>query len=150
MLACSCQPPCATRSSAAPRGECISRVGRTKFWTNSGAHYSKSSVVLLNRLTTCWLNSTGTSPTPEAEAIVTFNLRHFPDSALDTWNIEVQHPDEFLVHLYHLNPDLVVNILHEQAAFIGKSLAQLLAVLKPGVPNFTQLISDSRGVKETE
>jgi len=30
-----------------------------------------------------------------AEAIVTFNLRHFPDAALDTWNIEVQHPDEF-------------------------------------------------------
>lgn len=85
-----------------------------------------------------------------AEAIVTFNLRHFPDAALDTWNIEVQHPDAFLVHLYHLSPDLVVNILHEQAAFIGKTLAQLLAVLKPGVPNFTQLISDSRGVKATE
>ena len=30
-----------------------------------------------------------------AEAIVTFNLRHFPDAALDTWNIEVQHPDAF-------------------------------------------------------
>ena len=25
-----------------------------------------------------------------AEAIVTFNLRRFPDTALDTWNIEVQ------------------------------------------------------------
>jgi len=64
-----------------------------------------------------------------AEAIVTFNLRHFPDTALDTWNIEVQHPDEFLVHLYHLNPDLIVNILHEQAGFIGKTFAELLAVL---------------------
>jgi predicted nucleic acid-binding protein len=85
-----------------------------------------------------------------AEAIVTFNLRHFPDAALDTWNIEAQHPDEFLVHLYHLNPDLMVNILHEQSAFIGRTLAQLLAVLKQGVPNFAQLISDSFGVKETE
>jgi hypothetical protein len=35
-----------------------------------------------------------------AEAIVTFNLRHFPDAALDTWNIGAQHPDEFVVHLY--------------------------------------------------
>jgi predicted nucleic acid-binding protein len=85
-----------------------------------------------------------------AEAIVTFNLRHFPDAALDTWNIEAQHPDEFLVHLYHLNPDLMVNILHEQSAFIGRTLAQLLAVLKQGVPNFAQLISDSLGVRETE
>lgn len=85
-----------------------------------------------------------------AEAIVTFNLKHFPEAALDTWNIEAQHPDEFLGHLYHLNPDLMVNILNEQAAFIGRTLAQLLAVLKQGVPNFAQLISDSLGVKETE
>jgi hypothetical protein len=49
-----------------------------------------------------------------------------------------------------LNPDLIVNILHEQAAFIGRTLAQLLAVLKQGVPNFAQLISDSFAVKETE
>jgi hypothetical protein len=53
------------------------------------------------------------------------------------------HPDEFLVHLYHLNPDPIVNILHEQAAFIGRTLAQLLAALKQGVPNFVQLIVDS-------
>lgn len=85
-----------------------------------------------------------------AEAIVTFKLRHFSDAALDTWNIEVQHPDEFLVHLYRLNPDLIVNILHEQATFIGRTLTQLLAVLKHGVPNFAQLISDSLGVTETE
>ena len=85
-----------------------------------------------------------------AEAIVTFNLRHFPDTALDTWNIEAQHPDEFLVPLYHLNPDLIVNILPEQSAFIGRTLAQLLAVRKQGVPNFAPLISDSFGVKETE
>ena len=38
-----------------------------------------------------------------AEAIVTFNLRHLPDTVLDNWNIEAQHPFEFLVRLYHLN-----------------------------------------------
>jgi predicted nucleic acid-binding protein len=63
-----------------------------------------------------------------AEAIVTFNLKHFPDTATDPWNIEVQHPDEFLVHLYYLNPDFIVHILHEQAAFIGKSLSELLSI----------------------
>ena len=178
MLACSCQPPCATRSSVAPRGECISRVGRTKFWTNSGAHYSKSLVVPpeqvdhlsaeLNRhfadarvegfetLVALMTNDPGdrhviaAAVKCGAEAIVTFNLRHFPDAALDPWNIEAQHPDEFLVHLYHLNPDLIVNIPHEPAAFIGRTLAQLLAVLKQGVPNFARLISDSLGVTETE
>jgi hypothetical protein len=45
-----------------------------------------------------------------------------------------------------LDPDFIVNILHEQAAFIGRTLEQLLAVLKQGVPNFAQLISDSVGI----
>ena len=67
----------------------------------------------------------------------------FPDAALDTWSIEAQRPDEFLVHLYRFNPDLMVNILHEQSAFIGRHSARLLAVLKQGVPDFAQLISDS-------
>jgi hypothetical protein len=44
----------------------------------------------------------------------------------------------------------MLNILHEQSAFIGRTLAQLLVVLKQGVPNFAQLISDSFGLKETE
>jgi len=84
-----------------------------------------------------------------AEATVTFNLQHFPDAALDTWNIEVQYPDEFLVHLYHLNPDLIVNILHEQAAFVVGILAQLLVVLKHGAPNFAQLALVSRKPSST-
>jgi hypothetical protein len=40
--------------------------------------------------------------------------------------------------------------LREQAALIGRTLAQLLADLKQGVPNLAQLISDSLGVTETE
>ncbi len=81
-----------------------------------------------------------------AEAIVTFNVKHFPDTATDRWNIEIQHPDEFLVHLYYLNPDLIVHILHEQAAFIGKSLSELLSIQKQGTPRFVQLLSDSLGL----
>ena len=50
----SCQPPCATRSSVAPGGECISRVDRTKFWTNSGSYYAKSAVVLTLRVVTLY------------------------------------------------------------------------------------------------
>jgi hypothetical protein len=45
-----------------------------------------------------------------------------------------------------LNPDLIVNILHAQAAFLGRTLIQLLAVLRQGVPNFAKLITDSAGI----
>ena len=40
-----------------------------------------------------------------AQTIVTFNVKHFSIEALATWNVEVQSPDEFLIHQYHLDPE---------------------------------------------
>lgn len=40
-----------------------------------------------------------------ADVIVTANLKHFPDEALEPYGIEVQHPDEFLMHQSDLNHD---------------------------------------------
>jgi len=40
----------------------------------------------------------------------------------------------------------MVHILREQAGFIGKTLPEVLATLKQGVPNFVQLIADSVGL----
>jgi predicted nucleic acid-binding protein len=37
-----------------------------------------------------------------ADLIVTFNLKDFPADTLARWGIEAQHPDEFLVHQFHL------------------------------------------------
>jgi predicted nucleic acid-binding protein len=37
-----------------------------------------------------------------ADLIVTFNLKDFPTDKLVHWGIEAQHPDEFLVHQFHL------------------------------------------------
>lgn len=39
-----------------------------------------------------------------ASVIVTCNLKHFPDSALDSYGIEAQHPDVFVRHLINLGP----------------------------------------------
>ena len=38
-----------------------------------------------------------------AEAIVTFNIKHFQPEALSPWNIEALTPDEFLVQQFHRN-----------------------------------------------
>src|SRR4051794_26768871 len=37
-----------------------------------------------------------------AEVIVTFNGRHFPAAACEPYNVEAQHPDKFLSHLWDL------------------------------------------------
>jgi hypothetical protein len=38
-----------------------------------------------------------------ADAIVTFNLKDFPDEALSQHSIEILHPDDFLVAQYDLD-----------------------------------------------
>lgn len=38
-----------------------------------------------------------------ADAIVTFNLKDFPTAVLEPFDIEAQHPDEFLQHQFGLN-----------------------------------------------
>ena len=43
-----------------------------------------------------------------AEVIVTFNLKDFPASTLNTYDIWAQHPDEFISHLIDLSPERVV------------------------------------------
>ena len=43
-----------------------------------------------------------------ADVIVTFNLSDFPQAILDHYEIEAQHPDDFISHLLDLKPTKVV------------------------------------------
>jgi len=49
-----------------------------------------------------------------ADVIVTQNTKDFPTSALKPYNIEAQHPDDFVFYQLDLNPDIVLRILREQ------------------------------------
>jgi predicted nucleic acid-binding protein len=51
-----------------------------------------------------------------AQAIVTYNLKDFPDHELERWNIEAKHPDEFVMESIDIAPGIVVQCLTEQAA----------------------------------
>ena len=42
-----------------------------------------------------------------ADMIVTFNLKDFPSSELDKYNLEAQHPDDFIYNQMDLHPALV-------------------------------------------
>lgn len=50
----------------------------------------------------------------QAQAIVTFNLKDFPDSALKPLGLVAQHPDDFLEHLLDLFPQVVLEAVREQ------------------------------------
>lgn len=49
-----------------------------------------------------------------AGVIVTYNLKDFPAKELDKYGVEAQHPDEFILHLYSLDPHAVCAAVKRQ------------------------------------
>jgi len=49
----------------------------------------------------------------DADVIVTYNLKDFPKEILKQRDIEAQHPDTFLTHLFDLNPVLFCSVVRE-------------------------------------
>jgi hypothetical protein len=68
-----------------------------------------------------------------AEVIVTSNLRHFPSDKLAPYQMEAQHPDEFVLNLIDLDPVAVATVVREQAAALKNpplSVGDVLAALE--------------------
>jgi predicted nucleic acid-binding protein len=82
-----------------------------------------------------------------AELIVTFNLKHFPPASLAPWAMEVSHPDDFLVDLFHLENAIVIHTLHEQAGQLNRTLETQLLVMSERLPMFVKAISDKLGLE---
>lgn len=81
-----------------------------------------------------------------AKVIVTNNLRDFPQSTLASFEIEIQHPDDFLVQLFYLYPEFMVEIIEKQAKDLQrppKTTLELLNTLNRHVPNFVSLVRAS-------
>lgn len=78
-----------------------------------------------------------------AKLIVTENLKDFPQRSLAPFEIEAQRPDQFLINLLYLAPEVMAQIISEQARDLrnppmGK--LELLDVLKHHVPKFVELV----------
>jgi predicted nucleic acid-binding protein len=80
----------------------------------------------------------------KSQVIVTSNIRDFPEAALNPFGIEAQTPDQFLTHLFYLNPQGMVELLTQQARDLENppmSLPELLEELALHAPGFINLIS---------
>ncbi|MGM3190323.1 PIN domain-containing protein [Dickeya dadantii subsp. dieffenbachiae] len=73
-----------------------------------------------------------------AEIIVTFNLKDFPQPSLNNFGIEAQHPDDFMTDLLDLNQALVLSAVNKQRRSMRKppkSVDEYLdALLRQGLP----------------
>ncbi len=68
-----------------------------------------------------------------AQVIVTFNLGDFPADRLRAYNLEAQHPDDFVVDCIDLSPGMLVRAVGEQIAALHRppvSLPDLLGSLR--------------------
>ena len=68
-----------------------------------------------------------------AQVIVTANVKDFPSATLETFNVEAQHPDVFVVGLIDLDPSAVVTVIHQQQKDLVRnpmSVPHLLDVLE--------------------
>jgi PIN domain len=75
-----------------------------------------------------------------ANAVITENTRDFPPECLARYDLVCQTPDEFLVHQYHLNPEVVLEKIDAQATGIREQRQGILNRLKIPAPLFANLV----------
>ncbi len=75
-----------------------------------------------------------------AHAIVTHNVRHFRPETAKPYDLDILTPDDFLVHQFHFNDELLMEKLAAQAAARGIILDALLAKLEHWAPAAIRLL----------
>jgi predicted nucleic acid-binding protein len=75
-----------------------------------------------------------------ADAIVTTNTKHFPGSCLEKFGVLCQTADDFLIHQYGLDPQLLLDKLDDQAAGISQNRDYVVRSLRPFAGKFAGLI----------
>lgn len=86
----------------------------------------------------------------EAQLILTFNLKHFKQQALAPWDIQASHPQDYLITLYEMRPELVIAKLYDIANKRGDTPAKRLKVLNSTVPRFAEVVAEEQGWTLTE
>ncbi len=81
-----------------------------------------------------------------ADLIVTFNLKDFPKDALAPWNIEAVHPQDYLLTLYGMAPQIVVQKLNDIARDREEELVERVLLLGKSLPNFTAHLIEDLGL----
>lgn len=82
-----------------------------------------------------------------ADAIVTFNLRDFPEKDTAAYGIEILHPDDFLVAQYDLTPISVLKTIKSARARLRnppKTAVELIVTYEAqGLPLMGKILRDA-------
>jgi hypothetical protein len=80
--------------------------------------------------------------------IVSYNLKDFPKETLNKYGIEAQHPDEFLIYIFDLSPEMVCLAIKRHRASLKsppKTIEEYLATLiKQSLTNTVKKLNEFR------
>ena len=82
----------------------------------------------------------------KVDAIVTSNTKDFPLRCLEPFGIEKLTPDQFLIHQWNLDSNLVRRKLRDQAEDSGRSFEILLQLLGKMVPRFVEGVTRAQPI----
>lgn len=74
--------------------------------------------------------------------ILTFNLRHFRKESLDPWQVTAEHPQDYLIVLYEMDPGRVAACLGEIAGKRNIEIEDVLIRLGKTLPAFANRLLD--------
>jgi predicted nucleic acid-binding protein len=82
----------------------------------------------------------------KADTIVTMNLRHFPKAGLEPYDMQVQHPDDFVMRLVGMNTNVVFQAIMVQQQSLkkpAKTMKEFLETLEQqGLKKVTAWLRD--------
>ncbi len=77
------------------------------------------------------------------DIIITFNLKDFKPEDLDKWGVQALHPQDYLITLYSMNPQVVIMKLNQIARNKGEELEDTIIRFGQSLPTFsTRLLED--------
>ena len=81
-----------------------------------------------------------------AEVLVTFNLRDFPEPSVERFDLEIVHPDDFLLDQLDLYHSVTLRALVEVVeSYNSPAMTMddyLIALIRAGVPKFAETARD--------
>lgn len=89
-----------------------------------------------------------------ASVTVTFNLKDFPNTVLESFGLEAQHPDVFIEDLFDLDPAAVVTAAQRQRRHLQQppldADVYLTALLRQGLARTVRALAEYRSVLQEE
>lgn len=80
------------------------------------------------------------------DVIVTFNLRDFKTQDLEKWNVKALHPQDHLLTLYSMNPQVVIMKLNQIARKKQGELEDVILAFGKSLPAFSTRLLEDMGV----